>query len=257
MSESSERTAWSVVLRLGLLVTVIVAAAWFFHAQGLSEALHKQWIDENVLGQGARGWLIFAGLAALLTAIGVPRQVPSFLAGYAFGALLGTVIAVLATAAGSACSFFYARLLGRGVIPRRVLRRMEKIESLLCEEPFKMAIAIRFLPLGNNLATNLIAGVSRVSASRFLFGSLVGFVPQTLIFALMGKGFRVDPLWRVGLALVLLVISTWIGRRMYRQFRRRQKARRAAEAASEAASGESSGATAEAPADLADAPRTS
>jgi uncharacterized membrane protein YdjX (TVP38/TMEM64 family) len=241
MSEPSERSPWSVALRLGLLVTVIVVAAWFFHAQGLSEALHRQWIDEHVLGQGARGWLIFAGLAALLTSIGVPRQVPSFLAGYAFGALLGTLIAALATAMGSACSFFYARLLGRGVIPRRVLRRMQKIESLLCGEPFKMAIAIRFLPLGNNLATNLIAGVSRVSAPRFLLGSLVGFLPQTLIFALMGKGFRVDPFWRVGLALVLLVISTWIGRRMYRNFRRRQKARRDAEAGSTASSALDSG----------------
>lgn len=249
MSESSVRSPWSVALRLGLLITVIVAAAWFFHAQGLSETFHRQWIDEHVLGQGVRGWLIFAGLAALLTAIGVPRQVPSFLAGYAFGALLGTVVASLATAMGAACSFFYARLLGREVVPRRLLRRMQRVESLLCEEPLKMAIAIRFLPLGNNLATNLIAGVSRVSAPRFLLGSFVGFLPQTLIFALMGKGFRVDPVWRVGLALVLLVISTWIGRRMYRNFRRRQKARRGTVAGSAASS--------DAPSGLADSPRTS
>jgi hypothetical protein len=44
----------------------------------------------------------------------------------------------------------------------------------------------------------------------------LGYAPQTLIFALLGSGLRVDLLWRVGVAALLFIVSTAIGIAIYR-----------------------------------------
>ena len=82
-----------------------------------------------------------------------------------------------------------------------------------------MTLIIRFLPVGSNLVTNLVAGVSAIPTGWFLLGSLAGYTPQTLIFALLGNGVRVDPLWRTLLSASLLAASTLLGLALYRNYK--------------------------------------
>jgi len=50
-----------------------------------------------------------------------------------------------------------------------------------------------------------------IAASPFLAGSAVGYLPQTAVFALLGKGVRVDGAWQIGLAAALFAASVGIG----------------------------------------------
>jgi uncharacterized membrane protein YdjX (TVP38/TMEM64 family) len=80
-------------------------------------------------------------------------------------------------------------------------------------------LALRLLPVGNNLALNLLAGMSGIPAVAFLVASLLGYVPQTVIFALLGKGVRVDGLWQLALSAVLLAGSIGLGVWLMRRHR--------------------------------------
>ena len=82
-----------------------------------------------------------------------------------------------------------------------------------------MTLLIRLLPVGNNFATSLAAGVSRVPARPFLLGSLVGYVPQTFVFALAGSGIEMGANFRVALAVLFFVVSGAIGIWLYRRYR--------------------------------------
>jgi len=82
-----------------------------------------------------------------------------------------------------------------------------------------MTLLIRFLPFGSNLVTNLAAGVSRVPAFPFFAGSAIGYLPQTVVFALLGSGVAVDPELRFGLSAVLFAASGAVGVYLYRRFR--------------------------------------
>ena len=44
------------------------------------------------------------------------------------------------------------------------------------------------MPVGSNIPLNLAAGLSSVRALPFLTASATGFIPQTLVFALIGQG---------------------------------------------------------------------
>jgi uncharacterized membrane protein YdjX (TVP38/TMEM64 family) len=81
----------------------------------------------------------------------------------------------------------------------------------LRQNPFSSALALRLLPVGNNLALNLLAGLSGIALWPFLAASALGYLPQTIIFALLGKGVRVDGTWQMVLAAALLLVSVGLG----------------------------------------------
>ena len=83
-----------------------------------------------------------------------------------------------------------------------------------------MTLLIRLLPLGNNLVTNLAAGVSSVKATPFFLGSTIGYLPQTLVFSLVGSGISVDQELRIAISIFLFVISGLIGVSLYRKYRK-------------------------------------
>lgn len=181
------------------------------------------WVDRWVRGEGLWGELVFVLAGAAMTAAGVPRQAVAFLGGYAFGVMIGTVLGLVAQLIGCAASYGFARLLGREWAERRLRgrfgKRLRPLRDVLAASPFEATLALRLLPVGNNLALNLLAGMAALQAGPFLLGSALGYLPQTLIFALLGKGIRVDGAWQLALAGVLLAVSGAIGFWLLRRHR--------------------------------------
>ena len=216
MSERGRAVAKLLVLAAGL-----VAAGLLLRALG--GLLGTEWVDRTIRGQGLWGEGIFllAGMAA--TAVGIPRQGVAFLGGYAFGAVVGTGLALLSQLLGCAVSFLWARLVGRGWAERQLAgrfgRRLRPLRDLLAASPFDATLALRLLPLGNNLALNLLAGMAGIALLPFLAASAIGYLPQTVVFALLGKGVRVDGAWQLGLSAVLLLGSVAIGFALLRRHR--------------------------------------
>ena len=208
-----------ILLRGLVLIASLAAIAWAFERMGLGSVLDTSWIDAEVRGKGVLGEVLYVAVAALLLAIGLPRQIVSFLGGYAFGVLAGTLLALAATASGCVLTFGYARLLGRAMVRDRFSARIQRIDNFLRDNPFSLSLLIRLLPAGSNFLTNLAAGVSSVHAWPFVAGSVLGFIPQTLIFALAGSGVSLDPALRIGLAMALFVVAGAIGLSLYRKYR--------------------------------------
>jgi uncharacterized membrane protein YdjX (TVP38/TMEM64 family) len=200
-------------------IASLVALAYLVRVSGLEHLLDQGWIDREVRGKGLSGDMIYLGAGAIATALGFPRQVIAFLGGYAFGLSWGTLLAALAAAAGCVLAFYYARLLGRSLVANRFPGRVRRLDEFLGTHPFSMALLLRLLPVGSNAVTNLVAGVSSVRPLPFVAGSTVGYLPQTLVFALAGSGIRLNPGLRIGLAVVLFLLSGLLGIYLYRRYR--------------------------------------
>ncbi|HEX5612791.1 MAG TPA: VTT domain-containing protein [Burkholderiales bacterium] len=203
---------------LALLAT-LVGIGWLLESGVVGELLSERWIDREVRGKGIEGELLFLAVAGVATAAALPRHVVAFLGGYAFGLGQGTALALAGTAIGCVLTFFYARIVGRPLVSARLGARVQSVEDFLAAQPFWMTVLIRLLPIGNNFATNLAAGVSRVPARPFFLGSVLGYLPQTLVFALAGSGVDLGAAWRIGIAVALFVVSGAIGAWLYRKYR--------------------------------------
>lgn len=202
-----------------VVILTLAGLGWGMKVSGLAHFLDAHWVDDQVRGHGMQGELIFLATATLVIAVGLPRQAVCFLAGYAFGLGWGILLAMVASLAGCGTAFLYARLLGRDLVLHRFAGRVRRIDDVLRDNPFTMALLIRFLPVGSNLLTNLLAGVSSVRPLPFFLGSLVGYVPLTVVFALLGSGINVDPALRISLSVLLFVVSAALGMFLYRRLR--------------------------------------
>ncbi|MCW8915731.1 MAG: VTT domain-containing protein [Magnetovibrio sp.] len=209
----------SSILRGVAVMTTLALALYVWDAADLGNVLTNDWIDTHIKGQGVGGELLFLGLATLATGFGLPRQVVSGLAGYAFGFAFGSGLALAGTVLGCIGAFYYARLLARAPLQKKFSGRVRRLDDFLHDNPFSMTLLIRMLPIGSNVATNLAAGVSSLRALPFFSGSALGYLPQTMIFALLGSGVAVDPALRITLSVVLFVASGLLGVYLYRRFR--------------------------------------
>lgn len=205
----------------GLIVIATLAAAGYaLKAAGLGGMLDTAWIDAEIRGRGLSGEALYVLVGALAVAVGVPRQLVSFLGGYAFGFAEGIALALLSTVIGCVLTFSYARLLGRDLVMARFAKRIRRLDEFLRDHPFSMALLIRLLPVGSNLLTNLLAGVSSAAALPFILGSAIGFAPQTAVFALLGSGVKLDGELRIGLSVILFLAATAIGVHLFQRYRR-------------------------------------
>jgi uncharacterized membrane protein YdjX (TVP38/TMEM64 family) len=130
---------------------------------------------------------------------------------------------------GCVAAYGWARLLGREWAERRLAgrfgHRLRPLRDVLAGSPFGATLALRLLPVGNNLALNTLAGMAGLRVLPFLAGSALGYLPQTLVFALLGKGIRVEGGWQLALSVALLAASMALGFWLMR----RHRAARAAE----------------------------
>jgi uncharacterized membrane protein YdjX (TVP38/TMEM64 family) len=233
MTDAPAETKVAVPARVwlrGVLFFVSLAALGLaLKFTGIGEVLSEDWVDIHVRGAGIAGEAAFLAVAALAAAIGLPRQIVSFLAGYAFGLVAGTAFALGATVLGCMMTFYYARFLGRDLVLAKASGRIRQADRFLGDNTFTMALLIRLLPAGSNLVTSLAAGVSSARGLPFFAGSGLGYVPQTVVFALFGSGLQIQPELRISLSVVLFAASAALGIYLYRKFRKGREFADAAE----------------------------
>lgn len=207
------------VLKGASLFVLLAAAMVLVRAVEPGTETYSRFVDEHIRAHGLTGVALYTGLVSLLACLGIPRQLLSLAGGYAFGAFFGTVWSTVGLTCGCVLSFSYARFIGQDFVQRRFGRRIDKLEKFLARAPLPMTFIIRSLPVGNNLITNVLAGVTRIPALPFFAGSCLGYIPQNFIFALLGSGVRVNPFWRTMVSAGLFAAASGLGLWLYRKYR--------------------------------------
>jgi len=185
-----------------------------------------QWIenrlDSSSLGhwfesRGVLGVLTFAIGGALLTSIGLPRQIVALSAGYGFDVLSGTLLAIVSVSCGALITFTFARRVARPWVMGKFPDAINAVDKFIHDQPFLKIVTVRFAPVGTNMLTNLAAGATVIPASTFFSASVIGFLPQTMIFVLIGNGIAVGSRPQLILAMVLGIVSILLAWLIYRR----------------------------------------
>jgi len=186
--------------------------------------LIAHWLDHA----GPLKWLSLYVSAIVFIGAGGPRQAIAFLFGFLFGGPLGIVIALLVTLAGSMGCFLLARHIIGPLLEQRFTKYLRLFEKSLLRDPAKKILIIRLLPIGSNLFTNLFSGACKLKTSAFVIGSLLGFLPQTAVFAMAGSGVRLSDHHQMTISILLFTLSSALG--IYLYFNREKSTRDATHA---------------------------
>lgn len=213
---ATEKSPW--MMWKNRLVVLLFIAPVCLSLTGAGEALHAAWLQEWLGAQGVKGVLAYCALTAFLSVFGVPRQALTALGGYAFGAGAGCLWASVGLFAGCACSFSLARHLTAGPVRKRLGPRLRAMDKAFAEQPFAGTLMLRLCPLGNNALLNMAAGVSSVPARPFFAATLVGYLPQNIVFALLGSGVSSGSASIVAVSGIVFLLSMALGYRCYQRY---------------------------------------
>jgi uncharacterized membrane protein YdjX (TVP38/TMEM64 family) len=177
------------LIRSGILIILLITAGLLVEHYRFEEIVGTFQFDAGDKAGWLNGRFAFACLSALFTAAGGPRQVVAFFAAYFFGILPGFLIALVSTLAGCAIAVTAAVFLG-GHMRKLIRGQFDNALQIWAKNALGFSMLVRLLPVGSNLVTNLAAGVAGIPIFGFLAGSLIGYIPQTLIFAIRACASR-------------------------------------------------------------------
>ena len=210
----------SSIIRFFILVLTILFLSHLISLFPSFDAFNQEWIDKHTRDNGLTGIVKFLAVSVFLLSIGLPRQLVAFMGGYAFGFAEGVIYSTFAATLSCATVMAVSRYFARPMIIHRFEMRVRKLDRFLFRSPFLKSVIIRLLPVGNNLLTNIFAGVSKIPSRSFILGSTVGYIPQMAVFALMGKGVLVNSELKIIISAILFGMSSLLSAYLFKIYRR-------------------------------------
>ncbi len=207
------------MFRMISLIFYLAVAIFIWLMFDFDKSTTKQWMDAYVRNHGLWGIFIYTAATTILIAMGVPRQICSFMGGYVFGLWQGTLLATMGTALACIICFSYARFIGQEWINDKYRHKLTSFNNFICQSPFLLSLIVRIVPLGSNFITNFLAGISAIPAKSFLGGSIIGFTAQNFIFALMGSGIQLNSKMNTFYSIILYITSLCLGYWVYARYK--------------------------------------
>ena len=141
-------------------------------------------IIEWLRASGGAWWAIplYFVLYAVFNVLFIPTQPLSITAVLLWGWVNGGVIELFAATIGA----LFPYLIARSTLRDRLQARLQKHRSVadaLNRESFTVLLLLRVVPVVPYTALNYVAGLSTISAPRYLLATFIGIVPSTFIFA--------------------------------------------------------------------------
>ena len=177
------------VLRVAILVILVGCTIYIL-------AVHREWFDDprllkrEVISWGAWGPIVYVLLYAIGPSFLIPGAVMTIAAGLAFGMWWGALWSLVGANAGAIVAFGAGRFLGRSFVERTIGIRLRQLLNRLERNGFYLTLYLRLVPVIPYNAFNLLAGASPIRFKDYLWASVIGMVPGTVLFALLG-----DSLW--------------------------------------------------------------
>jgi uncharacterized membrane protein YdjX (TVP38/TMEM64 family) len=185
---------------------------------------HRGWFENpRMLKSEVLSWHAWGPAAyILLYAVGpsflVPGAVMTIAGGLAFGVLWGAIWSLVGANLGALIAFGAGRFLGKSFIQNIIGDRFRDLLDKLVRNGFYVILYLRLVPVIPYNALNLLAGASPITFRDYIWATLIGMIPGTILFAFLG-----DALWhpespRFFIALALIV-SMVTGGELIRRWR--------------------------------------
>ena len=214
---------WIVGLGLGLFLVLFVLVAWYAGRPLVAFASEPERFQQWVDSQGLLAPVLFMGMVILQVVVAVsPGEPLEIAAGYAFGALEGTVLCVLGTLIGGVLVFLLVRWFGAQAV--EVFFDLEKFRSLRFFQDRRRltfwVFLVFFLPGTPKDVLCYVAGLTTLKLGPFILISsicrLPSIVTSTIGGSALGSGQWGMAAIVFAATLVISAIGLWIYKRILR-----------------------------------------
>lgn len=210
---------WRLLGLLVLLVAISVVALLI----GLpSHAELHSWLEGfRELGGWAAPLFVAVYVVAALSPL--PKPVFTLAAGGLFGVVEGLPLVLLGATAGAVLAFFLGRVLGRDGVQHLAGVGLERLDDRLTRHGLLAIVTLRLVPVVPYTALNYGAGLTAVRLRDFILGTVLGILPGTTAYVVLGASSRHPGSWPAISALAVLLVLIGVSLGVARRRRRRRR----------------------------------
>lgn len=207
------------------LAGVAALAALFFAVPELHNAavaaIHgdSAGVRTQINSLGLAGPLLIVALALIHTVIFYPAEIVNAAAGFAYGFFPALALVTAAWIASGLICYAVGTSVARPLLDRWLgAERFERTEAMIERGGITLLIAVRLIPILPFSLVSYAAGAARVPLWRFVWTTVVGYMPITALAVYFGTRLEglslTDPLVIASAAALLLLLL--IGHRVIR-----------------------------------------
>ena len=206
------------------LLTVLALGAAGLLCWYLGTLVSPQELQAMLQGLGSWAAIGYIGLFTVLPAFFFPVAVLALAGGLLFGLWWGSVYTFIGAILNCTLMFFLARHVGRKQVEGLIQKKLspvwqQRLQDLNSSGGFLFLIILRLIPAVPYNLINYAFGLSAMKYPTYILASAIGIIPGTFAFINIGdKALDVTSpdFWiAIGLLLLLLVVTGWLGKKLY------------------------------------------
>jgi uncharacterized membrane protein YdjX (TVP38/TMEM64 family) len=180
---------WGPAAALVVLVAVAFGLDLHHHLSLAALAENRDVLKAYVATHLIEAILIYMALYVAATALSIPvGAVLSITGGFLFGWVISAPVTVVAAVAGAAIVFEIVRTSFGAALAERAGPLVQKLQRGFAENAFSLLLFLRLAPVFPFCAVNAVSGLCRVPLRTFVLATLIGIIPASIAFALIGSG---------------------------------------------------------------------
>lgn len=210
---------WIVGLGLGLFLVLFVLVAWYAGRPLVAFASEPERFQQWVDSQGLLAPVLFVGMVILQVVVAViPGEPLEIAAGYAFGALEGTILCVLGTLIGGVLVFLLVRRFGAQAV--EVFFDLEKFRSLRFFQDRRRltfwVFLVFFLPGTPKDVLCYFVGLTDMRLRTWILVSAVARIPSIITSTVGGSALGMGEYAFAAIAFLAALAISGLGLLAYR-----------------------------------------
>ncbi|SVB84029.1 uncharacterized protein METZ01_LOCUS236883 [marine metagenome] len=130
----------------------------------------------------------FIGIYFLTVSFSLPgATILTLAAGAIFGSVLGVLLVNIGATLGATAAFLSARFIFRDWVEGKFSDKLSFINSGISGNAFSYLLFLRLVPVFPFFLVNLILGLTQVRLSIYFFGTMLGIMPGSFVYAFAGS----------------------------------------------------------------------
>ncbi|MGL5414109.1 MAG: TVP38/TMEM64 family protein [Clostridium sp.] len=163
-----------------------------------------QFIEER----GAFAALIYLGIYIVKPFfLVIPTNIIAIAGGMMFGPVKGFILTMVGFFITGTIAFFVSRMLGRDFVEGLLGKKMLKLDENLEKNGFKILFLLRLPPILPYDPLSYACGFTKVKYSSFIVASLLGVMPETICYSILGKNMDKPFSPEFIIPIILLVVG--------------------------------------------------
>lgn len=199
-----------------LLLAAIVLIPFAIWGEGLETIFSQEGTVSMLQEYGHWAWLFGIGLLMADLLLPLPNSLIMSAFGYVYGWFWGGLLAVVGSFLAGALGYELCRRIGeRAVVWILGEKDRSRGASLFATSGGWLVALSRWLPVLTEVVACL-AGLNRMPAKQFYLALLAGTLPLGFTYAAIGSMGVENPLWAIGVSILLPPVLWWSFRRWLR-----------------------------------------